>query len=701
MIGPAPSRRIVLLTGGAFGTGLVLGIAGCSPRSESETGEIGDWLRIAPDGAVTIRVNATDLGQGAQTGLAQIVADELDADWSTITVELAPVTGRYLVKDGGYYTGGSSSIRPQFEAFRLIGATARAVLVAAAANEWSVDASSCTTEDGFVRHAATGRSRPYGALAPDAGRLPLPASAPKKSRAQRRLIGKSIARLDIPEKVDGRAVYGIDTTLPGLRTATLVQCPYFGGRLESVDEAPARTIKGVEAVVKLENAVVVIARSFQAAKKGLDALAPRWTRPDTLVASNASMMDALRANVGAADSTVVTLDKSKDSVERVRTAFASAAHVVEAEYSVPLLAHACMEPQNATARVTASGCELWAPMQDQKQMHDDVANALGIPASAVVLHTTRAGGGFGRRLETDYGVLAARVAKIAGTPIKLIWSREEDFTHDFYRPASIGRVKAALDANWHIEALEYVGATTNDTAIGGFARNYSVANAVIRQKRTPLPFKVGAWRSVDPSITIFFIESLVDEIAHAANLDPLTYRRLLLGDNPRGLRVLDAVAEMSSWGQAPAGRARGVAFMSQAYWGTALAEVVELSVDNGKIAVHRVYCAIDPGTAVNPGAIEAQVQGGIGMGLSAALGEAISFRDGRVEQTNFDRYPILKLHSAPEIEVRVLETPDAPIGGVGEPPVPPAAPALANAIFAATGKRIRSLPIVQSGFSIA
>lgn len=695
------SRRVVLLSSGAFGAGLVLGLSACEPGRDTRAGALGDWLRIAPDGTTTILVNATDIGQGAQTGLAQIVADELDADWSKVRVELAPVAQKYLVKDGGYYTGGSSSIRPQFDAFRRIGATARVMLIAAAAKEWSVEPATCTTRHGVVRDAASGREIDYGTLAASAAQLSVPVYVALKSSAQRRLIGRSIPRLDIPEKVDGRAIYGIDVKLPELRTATLAQCPFKGGRLKSLNEAAARAVKGVEDVVKLdENTVIVVARGFYAAKKGLQALSLQWTRPTGTVESDASMMARLRGNIGAPDSIVVTLDKNaKRGVEKAIAAFASAAHIVEREYRVPLLAHATLEPQNATARVTSTGCELWAPMQDQKQMRDDLAKALDLPPDAILLHTTKAGGGFGRRLETDYGALAARTSRATGKPIKLIWTREEDFGHDFFRPASIGRVKAALDSSWRILAIDYTGATSNDTATGGLAHNYQVPDVVIRQKRTALPFRIGAWRSVDPSITVFFIESLVDEIAHAAGSDAIAYRRKLLENNPRGLRVLDAVAEMSNWGRSTSGHALGMAFMSQAYWGTALAEVIELSVASGKIALHKVYCAIDPGTAVNPGAIEAQVQGGIGMGLSAALGEAITFRDGLVEQTNFDRYRILKLAAAPEIEVRILETPGATIGGIGEPPVPPAAPALANAIFAATGQRIRSLPILANGFS--
>jgi isoquinoline 1-oxidoreductase beta subunit len=360
-----------------------------------------------------------------------------------------------------------------------------------------------------------------------------------------------------------------------------------------------------------------------------------------------------------------------------------------------------MEPMNATAHVHDGVCEIWVPTQVPGDMRADLAKALSLPESAVTVHLTAVGGGFGRRLQTDYGIFAARASKALGIPVKLIWTREEDMTHDFYRPASVGRLRAVLNEDKTIRALDYSGATSNDTAVGGFAHNYAYGDVVVRQMRTALRFPIGAWRSVDPSITIFFIEAFVDEIAHGEGLDPLAYRRTLLAGNPRGLRVLDAAAAMANWGHAPAGRAQGVAFFNHVSWGTAVAEIVELSVDaQNHVTLHKVCCAIDPGLAINPDQVTAQAQGGIVMGLSAALGEAVSLRDGRVEQTNFDTYPILRLASVPEIDIRVLQTEGAPAGGCGEPPVPPVAPALVNAIFAATGKRIRTLPLAASGFTV-
>jgi isoquinoline 1-oxidoreductase beta subunit len=701
---PSLSRRSFLIAAGGAGAGLVLGfsVVGCQkePGAPLAAGDLNAWLSIAPDNTVTIRVTNIDMGQGAQTGLAQALSEELAADWSRIRVEMAPVSDPYLGKDGDdYYTGGSGSIRRHFDDFRHAGAAARAMLIAAAAERWGVAPSSCSAENGAVTHVGSRRSLSYGDLAEAAARQPVPADLPLKPRSSWTLIGKPVARLDLASKVNGRAVYGIDTQVPSALVATLAQCPYFEGSLQGVDEKPALAIAGVRQVVKLDNAVAVVAADFWTAKKGLDALAPAWTRPEAPVASDAAMFARLRSEIGAADSTVATFPpEEKVAQRRVKAAFASAHRTVEAEYQMPLLSHSPIEPMNAIAHVTAGRCELWAPMQDQGSMRDALAEALKIPKQAVVLHSTTIGGGLGRRLQTDYGVLAARVAQRVGQPTKLVWTREEDITHDFYRPATVGRVRAALDKDMGIRALEYVGATTNDTAVGGMGGNYGI-DLVVRQKNVKMPLPIGAWRSVDASITVFLLESLVDEVAHAAGEDPIAYRRRLLAGKPRELSVLDTAAEMAGWGHAPDGRFQGVAFFRSSGWETTICEIAELSVDTANtIKVHRVFCALDCGTAVNPDAIEAQVQGGIILGLSAALGEAVTLKDGRVEQSNFNDYAVLRLAQTPEIQVQVLETPDAPIGGIGEPPVPPIAPAIANALFAATGKRIRSLPLANSGF---
>jgi isoquinoline 1-oxidoreductase beta subunit len=695
------SRRVFLASGTA---GLTLAVVGCGKGARAASHEINAWLSIEPDGATVIRVNSVEMGQGAQTGLAQIVADELDADWTKVRVEMAPVTERYMVKDKAYFTGGSSSIGGeinQFNSFAQAGATARAMLVAAAAARWKIDAAQISVANGLITGPG-GRSLSFGALARDAAGQDVPSSAVLKRPAARRFVGKPLARLDIPEKVNGKAQFGIDTKLPGMLYAAILQCPSQMGSLASVDDAPARAMRGIKTVVKLDNAVAVVADRWWRARAGAAALKPQWKVPDGAIASDEAMFARMRSEIRATDSYLAATDRAhKDEVaRRVDAIFAGTKDTVEREYQVPFLSHSPIEPMNATARVTAKGCELWAPMQNQSSMQIDVAKTLGLPKEKVVLHTTLVGGGFGRRLETDYGVQAALIARAAGAPVKLIWTREEDMTHDFYRPASICRIKAALRSDQTIAGLDYAGATACDTAIGGVLGNYPNVEAIARQKNVKFPMVIGAWRSVDPSITLFFVESLVDEIAHEKKIDPLAYRRLLLKDNPRGLRVLDTVAEMAKWGHSSPGRAQGVAFFAQSYWGTTVAEIVELSVDAAnRITLHKVWCAIDPGTAINPGAVEAQAQGGITLGLSAALREAITLKDGQVEQTNFDRYQILRLAGAPDVDVKVLTSPDVPIGGCGEPPVPPSMPALANALFAATGKRIRVLPLSKSGFA--
>ena len=699
------SRRLFLA--GSSATGLTLAFAGCSPRTTAPEagGDLNMWVTVQPDDTVVLRVNAADIGQGAQTGLAQSVADEMDADIGKLRIEMAPASDRYMVKGDdpkGYYTGGSSSISgDQFEIFADAGATARAMLITAAARRWRMEPATCTARDGFVI-APDGQRIAFGAVAAEAARLPVPAHVPRKAKEQRRLIGKPVQRLDIPDKVRGAAVYGIDVKVDGMLTGTLAQCPWFGGTLTSVDDKPALAVRGVKQVITLPNAVAVLASSFHAAKKGLDALQPHWQPPADRVASQETMLATLKQHVGATDSSTYTLnpDTKAQTIAKVDAALATG-HVFTADYDVQLLAHAPMEPLNATARVTADSCELWASMQDQGSMLTDLAAALSLPRSAITLHSMRCGGGFGRRLKTDYGVLAAQVARRAGVPVKLIWTREADFTHAFYRPASAARLRARLNGDWTIAALDYSGATSNDTAVGGIGRNYPYGDVVIRQKNVPLQFPIGAWRSVDPSVTIFFIESFVDEIAHEAQLDPLAYRKRLLGNDPQHHRVLNTAAEMAGWGKAPAGRGQGLAFFNQRYWGTAVAQVVELSVDaQNHITLHKVSCAIDPGLAVNPNQVKAQAEGGIILGLSAALGEEITVRDGRVEQTNFDSYTVPRLRSIPEIEVTVLETEGVPLGGAGEPPVPPIMPALANAVFAATGKRIRSLPLKRAAFTV-
>lgn len=696
------SRRVVLLSGAAAAGCLTLGVCGCgAPRATSaDPHTINMWVSLTPDGAVTIRVNSSDIGQGAQTGIAQIVADELDADFSRVHVAMAPVTDRYMVKDEAYYTGGSSSISPQFDMYAKAGASARAMLIAAAAKRWNVRHEDCAAASGSIEHQTSGRRFSYGALAAEAATMPVPRNVMLKARAARTLIGKTMPRLDIPEKVDGRAIYGIDVMIDGMLIGTPLLCPYQNGTLAHLDSAPALAIKGVRAVIPLENGAIVLATNFWAAKKGRDALSPQWTKPPGAIADDAAMFATLRNAIDAAGAKDYAREDNVAAVRaRIDAAMRSAPKRFEAAYQVQLLAHAPIEPMNATARASADGCEVWAPMQDQASMRSDVAKALNLPAERVQLHTTKVGGGFGRRLKTDYGVMAAKASKAIGAPVKVIWTREEDMTHDFYRPASACRMTAALDGAGMVTALEYSGATSCDTAVGGLIGNYPF-DAIVRQNRVDMPLSIGAWRSVDPSITVFFLESFIDEVAHEQHIDPLAYRRMLLKNDARALRVLDAVAAMARWNDGTNDRHLGLAFFNARYWGTAVAIIVALRATAKRVTLTDVYCAIDPGTAVNPGQVRAQAEGGILMGLSAAFGEAITLRDGMVEQQNFDSYAPLRLADAPAIHVRVLESPEVAMGGVGEPPVPPTMPALANALFAATGDRVRHLPLKGAGYTL-
>ncbi|PYP77605.1 MAG: twin-arginine translocation pathway signal protein [Gemmatimonadetes bacterium] len=663
------------------------------------------WLRVGTDGIVTLTLDKSEMGQGSQTGLAMILAEELEADWSTI--RLGPVPENPAGWSRRMSTGGSTAIHGSWDLLRKAGATAREMLVSAAAAAWDVDRAGCRAEQGAVIHTPTKRRLPYGKLAARAARLPVPPDVPLKDPKQFRLLGTRTTRLDTPAKVDGSAVYGIDVTMPGLLVASIERCPVFGGTIKRYDATKAKALPGVRAVVELEPSpwtgkdgawgvgcaagVAVVADTYWHAFQGRKALEVEWNEGEA--ASLGS--DGIRAELARlADQPGVEAKKVGDPV----AALAGAAQRLDAVYEVPFLHHATMEPMTCTAHVQANGCDVWAPTQNQTRAQEVAAELAGLPKEKVRIHTTFLGGGFGRRLEPDFVSEAVRVSKAVGAPVKVIWTREDDTQHGFYRPASYNRFAAGLDAAGNPVAWTHrVVGTPIRLKFGPLPKGldgslvdgaedlpYGIPNLLVDQVAADfLPIPRGFWRSVGISHNAFVVESFLDEVATAAKKDK---------DKPRHLRTLELVAEKAGWGTPlPAGRARGIAL---AEWQpTVCAQVAEVSVDSGGVVhVHRVVCAVDCGPVVNVGQIEAQMQGGIVYGLTAALYGEITIDHGRVTQGNFIDYPMMRINEMPAVEVHVVPSTEKQ-GGIGEPSVGPIAPAVCNAIFAATGKRIRKLPI--------
>ena len=706
------SRRRFLKVSAAAVGGLVISVALPPLRGRAATAEIQPmltaFLRIAPDGSVTVIVPNSEMGQGVATSEPMLIAEELDVDWRQIRVEFAPVSPAYVNPIFHMQgTGGSTSTKAFFVPLRQAGAAAREMLRQAAAAKWHVPVAECKASDGRIIHRS-GKSEGYGALADAAARLPVPANVPLKPRSDWKLIGKPTRRLDTPAKVDGSARFGIDVSVPGMLVGTIAHCPVFGGTLKAVDDKPALAVKGVKAVVKLPNAVAVVGNGYWPARKGLMALTPQWDYGANAALDSERIAAALHREL-ATEGAIA--ESSGDAISALR----QSAKTVDVTYTAPFLAHATMEPMNATANVRADGCEVWAPLQIQGSAQRAVAGALGLSPERVKINTTYLGGGFGRRGEVDYIVQAVMVSKAAGKPVKLIWSREEDIQHDFYRPVSLAQLRAGLDAGGKVTAWDFKIVSPSimtrvfpqrvrnrldpSSVEGAIESPYAPANLRIEYAMKEVGVPVGFWRSVGNSISGFYVEGLVDELAHAAGRDPLTFRRELLANKPRHLAVLDKAAGMANWHQPPsAGHFRGVA-MHQAF-GSIVAEVVEISIGKDGLRVHRVDCAVDCGLAVNPASITAQMQSGIVFGLTAALFGEITLKQGRVQQANFNTYPMLQIGQMPVIEVSIIQSGDE-MGGIGEPGVPPIAPALVNAVFAATGKRLRSLPIIKHGVTIA
>ena len=663
------------------------------------------WLRITSDNRVTVICGSAEMGQGVLTAIPMLMAEELDADWSEIHVEQAPADPAFNNSMfGTQATGGSTTVRAHWEPVRKAGAAAREMLVAAAASRWKVPASECRTEAGQVSHPS-GRKASYGSLAAAASRLPVPTAPVLKDAKMFRILGKPARRLDTPAKVNGTAKYGMDVQVPGMLVAVMARAPQVGAKLTQFNAAKAKAVKGVEQVITLPQGVAVLATGYWAAKKGRDALDITWDLGAAADLSSAKVSAMLADGAARADALAKDTGSTHDAA-------ANGAVTLNAHYEVPYLAHACMEPMNCTAWVRGDEVEIWAGTQSQGPAQGILGQVAQVAPAKVKIHTMMLGGGFGRRFAPDFASDATLLSKISGKPVKLIYSREDDMTAGYYRPASVVNFEGALDAQGRATMLKAsVGSPSimaasgfmkipenrvDEFAMEGIADNpYDIENMRLAYGRTEPGPQVWFWRSVGHSQNIFFMESFMDEMAAAAKQDPYEFRRSLLGKQPRYQGVLELAAQKAGWGQPLApGLFRGIA-VAQSF-GTYVAEVAEVSVAaDGTPKVHRVVAAVDCGMTVNPTIIARQIESSVVFGLSAALYGKITFRDGRVEQSNFHDYPVLRMSEMPEVEVHILASTEKP-GGIGEPGTPPIAPAVTNAIFAATGKRLRQLPIDTS-----
>jgi len=704
------SRRQFLVGGAVAGTGLVVALYWPNGRSH-ETGEHefapNAYLRIAPDGKVTIVVARSEMGQGVRTSLPMILADELDANWSDIAIQQAGASTLF----GDQSTGGSASVRTTWDPMRQAGAAAREMLIAAAAQRWSVPVAECTTDKGFVLHPASRRRESYGELVERAAKLPIPKEPKLKDSSQYKLIGTPIPRLDTPSKTNGTAEYGIDFRVPGMKYAFLARCPVIGGKAVSFDDQESRKVPGVVNAVKVgDYAVAMAADSVFGAIEGRKALKVSWDEGPNKALETEAVFDVLRK---AANDKGVSLQTVGD-VSKVK------GRRLEAIYETPMLAHAPMEPENCFAHFLGSTCEIWAPTQVPQDVRDSVATAVGLKPEDVHVNVTLMGGGFGRRLEHDYAVEAALVSKAINAPVKVMWTREDDMRFSVYRPPSVHQLSAVLDG--HGSPAAYTHRLISPTISGqkGYpieggvdpdlkdeaAFLYPVPNLSNKYIAPQCAVPLGWLRSVYAAQVAFANESFIDELAHAAGKDPLEYRLRLLAEDKeisyfdtkwqtaRLRGVLKLVAEKSEWDKPlPAGRFRGVA--AYGCFGTYAAEVVEITIKDGDPNVERIVVAVDCGQVINPNILDQQLHSAVIFGLSAALRGQITIEHGQVQQANFNTYPILRNNEVPAIEGYFVPSHEAPTG-IGEPPVPPIAPALCNAIFAATKKRIRKLPILNA-----
>jgi isoquinoline 1-oxidoreductase beta subunit len=711
------SRRGFLKITGLAGGGLILGVVLPSPgdcRAEATAPASGvgavftpnAFVRVAPDGTVTVVANRSEMGQGVYTSLALLVAEEIDAEWSRVRVESAPVDPAYNNPGFGMQvTGGSNSTRSEWTPLRKAGAAARAMLVAAAADHWKVDAATCRTEPGEVLHPTSGRRAPYGTLVEAASRLTPPADPPLKDEKKFRLIGRGAKRLDTPDKTNGKAIYGLDVSVPGMKVALVARPPVLGGKLKSFDAARAKAVPGVREVFAIDRGVAVVADGFWPAKLGREALDVVWDEGPMAAFDSAAQRQEyldLARKPGAV---------AFNAGDTAR-AFGGAAKTLNAIYEVPYLAHATMEPHNCVADVRADGCDVWIGTQFQTIDRVAAVQETGLKPEQVQLHTTLLGGGFGRRgwFDSHFVREAVQISKAIRGPVKLVWTREDDIRGGFYRPRATHAVKAGLDGAGSLVGWEqrvvcqsiFMGTPAaaftvkegiDRSAVEGAADLlYAIPSLRVEWHQAPAGIPVMIWRSVGHSHTAFVVESFFDEVAHAAGKDPVDLRRKLLEKQPRALAALDLAVEKAGWGKPlPPGRAQGVAVAET--FGSYVAQVAEVSLTNaGRPRVHRVVCAVECGPVVNPDGVRAQMEGGIVFGLTAALYGEITFTKGRVQQRNFHDYPMLRINEAPAVETHIVPS-VAPMGGIGEVAVPPIAPAVTNALFALTGKRVRRLPI--------
>ncbi|SEB21693.1 xanthine dehydrogenase family protein molybdopterin-binding subunit [Paraburkholderia sartisoli] len=725
--GQAPhgvSRRTFLkfgaTIGAAAGGGLLLGFSlpAASQDQASRKSVIGGdgveapqdgvfapnaFVQIDRAGKVSLVIPKVEMGQGVYTSIPMLIAEELEVPLDSVTIDHAPPDAKLFTDPllGGQLTGGSTSIRYAWEPMRRAGATARVLLISAAAQQWQVDPATCHAQAGKVVHSGSNRSIAYGDLVDAAAKLPVPQNVQLKDPKDFKLIGTAAKRLDSPEKVDGTAVFGLDVRVPDMVYAAIATCPVFGGTLAGVDDTNARKIPGVRQVVRFDNGVAVVGDHTWAVKRGVQALDIKWNEGAGAQVSMKQIVDDL---ANASQRTGAVARKEGD----VKSGFSSAKTRVDAVYQQPFLAHATMEPVNCTVHVRPDGCDVWLGTQVPTRIVDAAVAVTGLPAEKVVVHNHLLGGGFGRRLEFDMATQALKIGKQVGVPVKVVWTREEDIQHDMYRPYYYDRISAGLDANGKPVAWQHriVGSSILARFAPPAFKNgvdpdavevasdlpYDLPNQLVDYVREePRAVPTAFWRGVGATRGTFVVESFVDELAAQAKVDPVKYRRDLLGKSPRARNVLDVATQAAGWGSAvPQGQGRGVSVMHA--FGSFLAMVVDVAVERGEVAVRRVVCAVDCGMVVNPDTVEAQIQGGVIFAITAALYSEITIKDGRVEQNNFTDYRMLRIDQTPPIDVHIVKSAEAP-GGIGEPGTSALAPALTNAIFAATGKRIRHLPV--------